>query len=91
MCNLRTAMPGAALRVAGQAQIIKVGVDYVRLCNGVTERDIARAVDAGVRSFGELQASTGVAAGCGSCTDYARQLLRAVLCDFLCQSLQEAL
>lgn len=52
---------------------------FVCLCNGVTERDIVRAVDAGVTSFGELQASTDVAAGCGSCADCARQLLHTAL------------
>ncbi len=44
----------------------------VCVCHRVSERDIHRAVHAGCTSFAELQQELGVATGCGTCGDCAR-------------------
>ena len=48
---------------------------YVCICNGVTDRDIRQAADAGCRSLAELTMRTGCGATCGTCLDTAAQLL----------------
>jgi bacterioferritin-associated ferredoxin len=48
---------------------------YVCICNGVTERDILQAAEAGCRSVPELTMRTGAGANCGSCLDMAAELL----------------
>ncbi len=48
---------------------------YVCICNGVTERDIRQAAEAGCRSLPELTMRTGAGANCGSCLDMADALL----------------
>jgi len=48
---------------------------YVCICNGVTDRDIRQAVEAGCRSVPELTRRTGAGATCGSCLDLAAQLM----------------
>jgi len=52
---------------------------YVCLCNGITERAIKAAGDAGARTLGDLKAMTGCATTCGSCADLAVQVLDAHL------------
>lgn len=52
---------------------------YVCLCNGITERAVKAAADAGARSLGDLKAMTGCATTCGSCADVAMQVLDAHL------------
>jgi bacterioferritin-associated ferredoxin len=48
---------------------------YVCICNGVTDRDIRQAAEAGCRSVAELTMRTGCGATCGTCLDTAAQLL----------------
>lgn len=48
---------------------------YICVCNGVNERDIRCAIDAGARTFGDLQRELGVASGCGQCAREAQCLL----------------
>jgi bacterioferritin-associated ferredoxin len=48
---------------------------YVCICNGVTERDILQAAEAGCRSVPELTMRTGAGATCGSCLDMASEIL----------------
>ena len=48
---------------------------YVCICNGVTERDIIQAAQAGCRSVPELTMRTGAGATCGSCLDMASDIL----------------
>lgn len=48
---------------------------YVCLCNGVTDRDICRAAQAGCDSVPELTMRTGAGASCGSCLDMAATVL----------------
>jgi bacterioferritin-associated ferredoxin len=49
---------------------------YICTCNGVTERDIRRCVEAGARTLSDLQRELGIAAGCGQCAREARRTLR---------------
>ena len=51
---------------------------YVCICNGVTERDIRQAAEAGCRSLPELTMRTGCGATCGSCLEAAAALLEQV-------------
>ncbi|KFN47734.1 bacterioferritin-associated ferredoxin [Arenimonas composti] len=48
---------------------------YVCICHGVTDSDIRAAAEAGVTTVSELTMRTGLASGCGSCGDYAAELL----------------
>ncbi|MBT8086017.1 MAG: bacterioferritin-associated ferredoxin [Woeseia sp.] len=49
---------------------------YVCICNAITDRDIRRAAADGADNLYALQSRLGVAAGCGSCADHAREILR---------------
>ena len=55
---------------------------YVCICNGVTDRDIRQAVEAGCRSLPELTMRTGCGATCGSCLDTAAAILDASRLEF---------
>jgi bacterioferritin-associated ferredoxin len=48
---------------------------YVCICHGITDKAIRDAASAGVGSLVELTMRTGCASGCGSCADFAEQLL----------------
>ena len=48
---------------------------YVCVCNGVTDRDIQRAVEEGCDSLEALSARTGCGSTCGCCRDYAAEAL----------------
>jgi bacterioferritin-associated ferredoxin len=50
---------------------------YVCICNGVTDRDIRQAAEAGCRSLAELTMRTGCGATCGTCLDTAATILAA--------------
>ena len=50
---------------------------YVCICNGVTDRDIRQAAEAGCRSLAELTMRTGCGATCGTCLDTAAAILEA--------------
>ena len=50
---------------------------YVCICNGVTDRDIRQAAEAGCRSLAELTMRTGCGATCGTCLDTAASILEA--------------
>ena len=52
---------------------------YVCLCNGITERAVRAAGDAGARTLSDLKAMTGCATTCGSCGDVAMQVLESHL------------
>lgn len=52
---------------------------YVCICNAVTERHIAQAVEQGARRLRDLRASLGVAAECGRCASCAHSCLRVTL------------
>ncbi len=49
---------------------------YVCVCNAVTESQVLRAVEEGVRNLRGLQARLGIALECGRCAGYAHGLLK---------------
>ena len=49
---------------------------YVCICNAITDRQIRKAADSGVRDLWDLQRKLGVASGCGSCKEVASDILR---------------
>ncbi len=48
---------------------------YVCLCNGVTDKDIAKAVAAGADGLEVVQELTGAATGCGSCKHTTKTII----------------
>ena len=48
---------------------------YVCVCNGVTDTMIRQAAADGVNSLGELTRRTGCAGNCGSCAEFAEEVL----------------
>jgi bacterioferritin-associated ferredoxin len=48
---------------------------YVCVCHGVTDHQIRRAAEEGVRDAHELTMRTGAGSSCGSCLELAQQLL----------------
>lgn len=48
---------------------------YICLCNGVTEKQVRRAIAGGATSLQSLRDELGVASQCGGCLDHAMQLL----------------
>ena len=49
---------------------------YVCVCNAVTESQVLRAVEAGVRNLRGLKTHLGIALECGRCASHAHGLLR---------------
>ena len=49
---------------------------YVCVCNAVTESQIHKAIDDGIRTLRELRQTLGVTAECGRCARCARDCLR---------------
>ncbi|NJN71966.1 MAG: glycoprotein [Limnothrix sp. RL_2_0] len=49
---------------------------YVCICRGITEKQIRQVAQQRPCSMQELSAVTGVGVDCGSCTEYACQLLQ---------------
>ena len=48
---------------------------YVCLCNGVTDQDIADAIDEGAQSLTDIQRELGAGTGCGTCREFTEQLI----------------
>ena len=48
---------------------------YVCICRGITEKQIREAVEDDTCSMRELSSVMGVGMDCGTCTEYACQLL----------------
>ena len=48
---------------------------YVCVCNAITDKDIRKAAESGVRDLWGLQAALGVATNCGSCSEAAAEIL----------------
>ncbi|AFY38755.1 BFD domain protein (2Fe-2S)-binding domain protein [[Leptolyngbya] sp. PCC 7376] len=48
---------------------------YVCICRGITEKQIREAVEEETCSMQELSSVMGVGMDCGTCTEYACQLL----------------
>ena len=49
---------------------------YVCVCNAITDKQIRKAAESGVRNVRDLQRQLGVATGCGSCMEAASDILR---------------
>ena len=49
---------------------------YVCICNAITEKQIRKAAEAGVRDLWGLQRELGVATNCGACKEMAADILR---------------
>jgi bacterioferritin-associated ferredoxin len=49
---------------------------YVCLCRAVTDRDVEQAVACGHTTLPALQATLGVATGCGRCRSHVHQMLQ---------------
>ena len=49
---------------------------YVCVCNAVTDSQVLRAVEEGVRNLRGLQAHLGIALECGRCARYAQGLMK---------------
>jgi len=52
---------------------------YVCVCNAVTDSDIRKAVDEGVRNMKQLRRTTGCSNTCGSCREEAAEVLQHAL------------
>ena len=48
---------------------------YVCICNGVTDRQIREAADAGCASVPEMTMRTGAGANCGSCLGLLAEMI----------------
>lgn len=57
---------------------------YICLCNGITDKQIRRAIAGGAKSLQCLRDELGVASQCGGCMDHALQLLDGVETRDLC-------
>lgn len=49
---------------------------YVCICNAITDSQVIRAGEQGVRNLRGLQSHLGIALECGRCASYAQGLLR---------------
>ena len=58
----------------------------VCLCHRVSDRDIRRNVESGIRNFDVLQDETRVASACGCCHECAREVFDAAVsgCPGIC-------
>jgi bacterioferritin-associated ferredoxin len=54
---------------------------YICICNRVTDSDIRRAADTGVRSIRQLKKATGCTSKCGSCEQMASEVLNEALSE----------
>jgi bacterioferritin-associated ferredoxin len=49
---------------------------YICVCNGITEKRIRQAVDAGATTLEQLRAHLGVGSNCRSCEPMAEEILQ---------------
>ncbi len=49
---------------------------YVCVCNAITDKQIRKAAESGIKDLWSLQNELGVASGCGSCSEVAAEILR---------------
>jgi bacterioferritin-associated ferredoxin len=54
---------------------------FVCLCSAITDRQIQDAVDSGVQNVSQLEELWGVGAGCGTCRDFAQELIDTRLAE----------
>ena len=54
---------------------------FVCVCNAVTDSDIRKAVDEGVRNMRQLSQTTGCGTSCGCCRDMAIETLQQAVSE----------
>jgi bacterioferritin-associated ferredoxin len=54
---------------------------FVCLCSAITDRQIHDAVDRGVQDVSQLEELWGVGAGCGTCREFAQELIDTRLAE----------
>ena len=54
---------------------------FVCVCNAVTDSDIRKAVNEGVRNLNQLKRTTGCGSKCGTCKDEAVEVLQHALVE----------
>lgn len=55
---------------------------FVCVCYGITDKQIQNAVqEEGVGNIRELKNRLGLGAQCGSCVEFARQIIDQTICD----------
>lgn len=54
---------------------------YVCICNAVTDSDIRKAVENGVRNMRQLSKATDCSTACGCCTKMAAEVLQQALSE----------
>ena len=54
---------------------------FVCVCNAVTDSDIRKAVDEGVRNMRQLSQTTGCGTSCGCCRDMAADTLQQAVAE----------
>jgi bacterioferritin-associated ferredoxin len=54
---------------------------FVCLCSAITDRQIHDAVDRGVQEVSQLEELWGVGAGCGTCREFAQELIDTRLAE----------
>jgi bacterioferritin-associated ferredoxin len=52
---------------------------YVCLCHAVSDQDIRRVVQNGVRTLGQLNETLKIGSCCGTCADFAHECFNAAL------------
>lgn len=54
---------------------------YVCVCKAVTDNDIRRAADGGVKNLRQLSRETGCSSQCGQCAKMARSILSDAIAE----------
>jgi bacterioferritin-associated ferredoxin len=52
---------------------------YVCICRAVSDQDIKEAVANGAEDLADIEARLGVTTGCGTCTDFANEIISEAL------------
>ena len=52
---------------------------YVCICKAVSDQDIKEAVASGAEDLADIQARLGAATGCGTCVEYANEVIHEAL------------
>jgi len=76
---LRAAIDDYHKRKGTQITTLETDPKLVCTCMNITDRDIRKQVDSGVKSFEELQQKTGISTVCGNCEHEARTLFQEFL------------
>jgi len=61
-----------------------LGIMYICICNGISEREIRARAEEGLRTLAELESCLGVGAGCGRCRHAASEVLNESRADARC-------